>query len=432
MDKLREFFRQLPDQNIIQITLSNTRDKALATKVKVRPVLIRGKVSFQESFYRGTQVFHSNLEREELAERLTGYMEGMFGQAQISCAGLEASVLVSKKGTVTIKTKKRNDTDGNKNALPDMSHNRAKRYILPEGEPVDFLVDLGVQTAEGRVVRAKYDKFRQINRYLEFIEDILEKLPADRTIRIVDFGCGKSYLTFGMYYYLNRLQGRDIQVTGLDLKEDVIRHCGELARKLGYDGLTFVQGDISTFQGAEKVDMVVSLHACDKATDYALEKAVKWGASVIMAVPCCQHELNGQIQCRELGPVLKYGVIKERMAALITDALRANLLEEQGYDTQILEFIDMEHTPKNLMIRAVKSVGTPAGIHGRMRPRSARGGGNTEEVHSGEEAHSMEEVHSGEEVHSMENVHSGALERTMEFLHVDPTLKELLYEEDNH
>lgn len=394
MDKLREFFRQLPDQNIIQITLSNTRDATRAAKVKLRPVLIRGKVSFQETLYRGTQVFHSNLEKEELTERLTGYMESLFGQAQISCAGMEANILVGKKGTVTIKTKKRNNSDDNTNRLPNMSHDRSKRYILREGEPVDFLVSLGVQTPQGRIVKAKYDKFRQINRYLEFIEDILEKLPADRTIRIVDFGCGKSYLTFGMYYYLNRLQGRDIRVTGLDLKEDVIRHCGELAHKLRYDGLTFMQGDISTFQDAEKVDMVVSLHACDKATDYALEKAVKWGASVILAVPCCQHELNGQMQCRELEPVLRYGVIRERMAALITDALRADLLEEQGYDTQILEFIDMEHTPKNLMIRAVKS--------GRIRPGSARAGG------------------------------SAALEHIMEFLHVDPTLKELLYEEDNH
>lgn len=391
MDKLREFFRQLPDQNIIQITLSNTRDSGEASKVKLRPVLIKGRACFQETLYRGAQVFHTNLEREELEERLTGYMERLFRQAQVSCACLEASVLVSKKGAVSIKTRRKDQAPA---PLPDMSHDRSKRYILPEGEPVDFLVSLGVQTPEGKVVRAKYDKFRQINRYLEFIEDVLEKLPADRPIRIVDFGCGKSYLTFGMYYYLNRLQGRDIQVTGLDLKADVISRCGELARQLRYDGLRFQQGDISEFRDAEKVDMVVSLHACDKATDYAMEKAVKWGADVILAVPCCQHELNGQIQCGELAPILRYGVIKERVAALITDALRADLLEEKGYDVQILEFIDMEHTPKNLMIRAVKS--------DAMRPGSAW-------------ARKSED-----------------LARTMEFLHVDPALKELLYEEDHH
>ena len=392
MEELREFFRQLPDQNIIQITLSNTLDAAQASKVKVRPVLIRGRVCYQETLYLGAQVFHRNLEREELVRRLTGYMEGLFRQAQISCAGLEATILVSRKGAVSIKKKKKNPID-DKNA-PDMSHNRSKRYILPEGEPADFLVSLGVQTPQGQVVKAKYDKFRQINRYLEFIEDVCDRLPADRTIRIVDFGCGKSYLTFAMYYYLHRRKGLDIQVTGLDLKADVIEHCRELACKLGYDGLRFEQGDISNFRGAEQVDMVVSLHACDKATDYALEKAVKWGASVILAVPCCQHELNGQIRCEQLQPVLRYGVIRERMAALITDALRADLLEDKGYEVQILEFIDIEHTPKNLMIRAVKSAG--------MRPKHSGAGGEA------------------------------AFLRTMEFLHVDPTLKELLYEEDDH
>ena len=244
-----------------------------------------------------------------------------------------------------------------------MTHDRSRQYILGEGRPVDFLVELGVQTRDGRVVKSKYDKFRQINRYLEFIEDILDQLPGDRIVRIVDFGCGKSYLTFAMYYYLHVLKGREISVTGLDLKADVIARCNDLARKLEYTGLHFEQGDISGYQGAEKVDMVVSLHACDRATDYALEKAVKWGADVILAVPCCQHELNGQIRCDLLKPIFKYGVIKERMAALITDALRADLLEQQGYDAQILEFIDMEHTPKNLMIRAVKRRG--------IRPRAA-------------------------------------------------------------
>ena len=218
-----------------------------------------------------------------------------------------------------------------------------------------------MQSPDGKVTKAKYDKFRQINRYLEFIEDVLTELPADRTIRIIDFGCGKSYLTFAMYYYLHVLNGRDIQVTGLDLKADVIDHCNELAVKCGYDKLHFEKGDISTYAGADQVDMVVTLHACDTATDYALEKAIKWGAKVIMAVPCCQHEVNRQIHCDALKPVLQYGLIKERMSALITDAVRAELLAGQGYDAQILEFIDMEHTPKNLLIRAVKRKG--------MRPK---------------------------------------------------------------
>jgi len=210
-------------------------------------------------------------------------------------------------------------------------------------------------TAEGKVVHARYDKFRQINRFLEFIEDILPELPKDRELVMIDFGCGKSYLTFAMYYYLRELKGLDIRITGLDLKEEVIRHCGALAKKYGYEKLTFQTGDIASYGGADAVDLVVTLHACDTATDYALEKAVRWGAQVILSVPCCQHELNRQIHCDALEPVLKYGLVKERIAALVTDALRAGRLEEQGYQVQLLEFIDMEHTPKNILIRAVRT-----------------------------------------------------------------------------
>lgn len=359
--ELREVFRRQLTSELIQMILSNTRDADRAVKVKIRPVRIQDELKFQETLYRGNQVFHANFGEEELSARLAEYMTGLFKQAEITGLRETVTVLVSKKGAVTVKRKNRK-ADAQDRPRPDLSHNRAKRYILQEGAPVDFLIGLGVQTPDGHIAKARYDKFRQINRYLEFIEDVLEELPKDRTIRIIDFGCGKSYLTFAMYYYLHELQGRDIQVTGLDLKTDVIRHCNELAEKLHYKKLHFEQGDIKSYEGADAVDMVVSLHACDTATDYALEKAVKWGAGVIMAVPCCQHELNGQIHCDVLAPVLKYGLIKERMSALITDALRADFLEMQGYDTQILEFIDMEHTPKNLLIRAVRRKGMrPAG-----------------------------------------------------------------------
>ena len=218
-----------------------------------------------------------------------------------------------------------------------------------------FLVDLGVMNKEGKVHTHSYDKFKQINRFLEFIEDILPSLQKDREVTILDFGCGKSYLTFAMYYYLKELKGYDVNIIGLDLKEDVIKKCSGLARKYGYEKLHFLQGDIADYEGVNKVDMVVTLHACDKATDYALAKAVEWDAEVILSVPCCQHELNYRIQNDLLEPVLKYGILKERMSALITDGIRAELLESEGYHTQILEFIDMEHTPKNLLIRAVKT-----------------------------------------------------------------------------
>jgi len=386
MMTLNELLSQILNKDLVQIILSNSQDKEFAAKIKVRPVLIKGELLFQETLYRGTQVFHENYDGTDMVARVETLLTETFRQGEFQGGNMNATVLVSKKGKMTIKTKQLQGSVPKQRELSDLSHNREKQYILQEGVPVDFLVGLGVQTSEGKITKNRYDKFRQINRYLEFIEDVLDKLPTDRTIRIIDFGCGKSYLTFAMYYYLHVLQKRDICVTGLDLKKDVIAHCNELAQKCGYDKLTFEVGDISTYEGSDAVDMVVSLHACDTATDYALDKAVKWGASVIMAVPCCQHEVNKQIACSQLQPLLKYGLIKERMAALITDAVRANLLEEQGYDAQILEFIDMEHTPKNLLIRAVKRNGA-AKMTGRNR-----------------------------------------VEDTLEFLQIAPTLKRLLKE----
>lgn len=269
-------------------------------------------------------------------------------------------VLVSKKGKITVRSKKSDSTETEPavdNAV-QFAHNRVKQYILKEGIAVPFLIDLGVQTKEGKIVHSRYGKFKQINRFLEFIEDILPTLSKERTVHIIDFGCGKSYLTFAMYYYLHDLQGYDVEITGLDLKEDVIERCNDLSRKYGYEKLRFLKGDIAEYNEAGQVDMVVTLHACDMATDYALAKAVKWGAKVILSVPCCQHEVNKQIHNEELAVLFKHGIVKERVSALITDAIRAELLEAEGYEAAVLEFIDMEHTPKNLLIRAVKKPGS--------------------------------------------------------------------------
>ena len=255
---------------------------------------------------------------------------------------------LGKKGKITVKRKK---IGGCQKSL---SHNRKKRYIIDEGTKVQFLIDLGVMTKEGKIVRTKYDKFRQINRFLEFIEDILPDLPKGRELTIIDFGCGKSYLIFAMYYYLKEMKGYDIRIIGLDLKADVIAHCNQLRTRYGFNKLDFYVGNIENFDGVDAVDMVVTLHACDTATDFALHKAVKWNASVILSVPCYQHELNQQIGNESLAPIMDYGLLKERMAALATDGLRGKLLEMEGYRTQLLEFIDMEHTPKNILIRAVK------------------------------------------------------------------------------
>lgn len=357
MSDLQSLFTDCLNETLIRVILSNPSSKDGVIKICARPVLKNKSLLFQIEEYTKTQVFHKNLTAGDAGSYLTGKLfsdtssqTASFKNALVETQSFTANVLVSKKGTITIKKKMNASAKQPKISL---SHNRKKKYILEEGIPVPFLIDLGVMTQNGSIVNAHYDKFRQINRFLEYIEDILPSLPTGRELRILDFGCGKSYLTFAIYYYLKVLKGYPVRITGLDLKEDVIRHCNELAVKYGYDKLEFLCGDIAYYDGCSQVDMVVTLHACDTATDYALAKAVGWGAKVILSVPCCQHELNKQMKNDLLSPVLHYGILKERMAALITDGLRAQILEANGYRTQILEFIDMAHTPKNLLIRAV-------------------------------------------------------------------------------
>ncbi len=333
--------------DLVSITISNPRKSGEVIKVKVRPMYLRDELVFQTESFTKKQVFHKNLDRTSMMDAMIEYKEE-YKQMVILTKKQTIHILISKKGKMTIKKK---NIGGKQKTL---SHNRKKKYVLEEGMKVPFLIDLGVMTQEGKIVRTRYDKFRQINRYLEFVEDILPNLPKDREVTIIDFGCGKSYLTFAMYYYLKELKHYDVRIIGLDLKEDVIEHCNELRAKYGYEKLDFYIGDIENYEGVDQVDMVVTLHACDTATDFALEKAVRWGAKVILSVPCCQHELNGQMHNENLSPIMSYGLLKERMAALATDGLRAKLLEMEGYRTQILEFIDMEHTPKNILIRAVK------------------------------------------------------------------------------
>lgn len=351
MEKLNKLLDKSIGSALVSCILRGKRNKLGGVdKIKIRQVILRDRHMFQITEYAGTKVFHQNLDAPSTKAYVTDKLLTEFKQCQIQCEEHTATVLVSSKGQVTIKEK------GTKLKLDKaaLNHNRTKEYLLPEGRAVPFLVDLGVMTADGRVVKAKYDKFRQINRFLEFIRDVLPSLKKDRELTILDFGCGKSYLTFAMYYYLKELNGYDINVIGLDLKADVIENCNRLALKYGYDKLHFLCGDVADYEGTDHVDMVVTLHACDTATDYALAKAVKWGASVILSVPCCQHEFNKTIANDTLAPVFSFGIIKERTATLMTDGLRGCLLNVAGYDTQILEFIDMEHTPKNLLIRGTK------------------------------------------------------------------------------
>jgi len=352
MEKLNKAFRQSIDEGILRMTISSPREKGGTAKIKIRPVLLKGELCYQKEDFINNQVFHSNLNTDELLSNLLEMTE-KFRQFNWVTKEKEYTCLISKKGKITLKLSQNKEeiTD----SMESFSHNRKKKYLLQQGRPVDFLVELGVMTKDGKVKNQRYDKFKQINRFLEFIEDVVEQLPKDREITILDFGCGKSYLTFAIYYYIHQIKELDVRIVGLDLKKDVIRRCNELKDKLNYNKLEFINGDIADYDDMKSVDMVVTLHACDTATDYALKKAVDWGARVILSVPCCQHELNKQIKCETLLPVLKYGLLKERMSALITDGLRASLLEQSGYSVQILEFIDMEHTPKNILIRAVKN-----------------------------------------------------------------------------
>ena len=359
MNQIEELLKRVLTSLLVDMVISGARGGGDFIKIKVRPVMIRDSLYFQVSRYTDKQVFHENMTAENALETLSGWILHDFRQAQIRMQNEMVTVLVSKKGKATVKSKKAACIE-----TQNLEHNRKKQYIIEEGTAVPFMIDLGVMTESGKIIRTRYDKYRQINRFLEFIEDILPELPTDRTVHIIDFGCGKSYLTFAMYYYLKVLKHYDIRITGLDLKQKVIEDCQALADRYGYDGLQFLCGDIADYNGTDEVDMVVTLHACDTATDYALYKAVKWHASVILSVPCCQHELNRKMQCETLSGAFQYGLIKERTAALLTDAMRGQLLEMKGYKTQLLEFIDMEHTPKNILIRGVKSKG--------LLPKAAR------------------------------------------------------------
>ena len=302
MENIKKLLCETLNIDFIQAILSNPRTKEGIIKVKVRPVMMKDRLFLQLESFSKTQAFHENLEPEAAVERIVDYMKE-FKQMQMATKDTDYTILVSKKGKVTIQ-KKAVKTSRN---VKIQAHNRSKKYILQEGMKVPFLQDLGVMTQDGKIVRTRFDKFRQINRFLEFIEDILPQLDKDREITILDFGCGKSYLTFAMYYYLHELKQYDIRIIGLDLKSEVIAHCNALSKEYGYEKLTFLEGDIADYEGVNEVDMVVTLHACDTATDYALAKAVGWNAKVILSVPCCQHELNSQIENEVLAPIMKYG-----------------------------------------------------------------------------------------------------------------------------
>lgn len=346
--ELKQILDALWEASPYKIILSNPYNKQYSYQKMVLNRLDRG---WQAEKYTSKQVFHENIQGEQVKEFLHEAMSLYFKQCNAWDGEQEHTIRISRRGKVTHLKKRTAQAPKAKT-----ENNRKKKYILEEGTVIPPLVDMGIFTAEGKVIRSMYDKYRQINRFVELIDDEIDQLPAEHTITVIDFGCGKSYLTFILYYYLVELKKLDVRIIGLDLKADVIENCNRAAQKYGYDRLHFEVGDIGGYECPYSVDMVISLHACDTATDYALYHAIRWKARLIFSVPCCQHELNGQMQGGELSILTRYGIVKERTAALMTDAIRGNLLTVCGYKTQLLEFVDLSHTPKNILIRAVRTV----------------------------------------------------------------------------
>ncbi|MBS7527194.1 SAM-dependent methyltransferase [Fusibacter paucivorans] len=357
MEHLNPKITEIMKEGLLRVVLSSVRRNVEAAyyKIDVKPILMKELRFFHACYYFDKKVTHENIPESEFVEWLTTMLGHQFKQGMLYTAENNYQILISKKGKATVIKQ----AATMKPAEVDFTHNRQKQYILNEGEPIDFLVHLGVMDDQGNVYKKKYDKFRQLNKYLEFVSDAVKELESSSNdvLTLIDFGCGKAYLTFALYYYLVKIRGKRVRIIGLDLKEDVIAFCNEVAMALAYDGLTFKVGDIKDYQYKGKVDMVVSLHACDTATDAAIGKAVAWDAKVIFAVPCCQHELFGQMQSDVLSPLLKHGIVKDKLATVVTDTLRAQALEVVGYDVQMLEFIDMTHTPKNILIRAYRQDG---------------------------------------------------------------------------
>lgn len=341
------------NSSLICATLHNPHDKKdELTKVTIRAIKLKGKLYYQVTSIRNRQAFDENMIPDDSFVEHVSKLILKFRQAVIHTQNTD--IYVSKK--LNEKELIFSEKKPTRNSIDNLAleHNRKRKYILEEGIPVPFLVHLGVMNNEGKVLSKKYDKFKQINRFVELVQDIVPHLPQNDVLHIIDFGCGKAYLTFALYHYLVNILNRKVDIVGLDLKKDVINECNQIAKILRYDGLRFDFGDIQHYEASSKVDMVVTLHACNMATDMALERAIAWKADVILSVPCCHHELYTQIESKYLGALLKHGILKERFSSLVTDALRAQILEILGYKAQVLEFIDMEHTAKNIIIRAYK------------------------------------------------------------------------------
>lgn len=350
MKELLEAIEKMTSEQLVKVVISNKVNK----ENKYNKIIFVLKEKNNQKYYQiekytDKQVFHQNIEINMLNEKLIEYLSFDYKQASAWSKDSTYDLKISKKGKIFLGKKSNNNTK-----LINLKHNKQKNYILKEGMIIEPLIDLGIFTKDGKVINSMYDKYKQINRFIEIIDDEIKKKDY-KELTVIDFGCGKSYLTFVLYYYFTKIKNINVKMVGLDLKDDVINKCNKIAERYGYEGLIFERGDINGYKYSDNVDMVITLHACDTATDYALYNAIKWNAQMIFSVPCCQHELNKQIHSENLSIINRYGIIQERMSALMTDAIRGNLLEYMGYKTQIMEFIDMVHSPKNILIRATKA-----------------------------------------------------------------------------
>ncbi|GAA0704526.1 SAM-dependent methyltransferase [Paraclostridium ghonii] len=349
MEELKNKINEITRDKLLKVVISNKLNKDVEyNKINIELKEKNNKEYYQIEKYTDKQVFHENIELDVLNSKLVEMVFENYKQIGAWSDSTNYDLKISKKGKIFLGKKKSQNEN-----LINKSHNREKNYILKEGMLIQPLIDLGIFTKGGKIVNSKYDKYKQINRFIEIIDDEIKKNDY-KELTILDFGCGKSYLTFVLYYYFVEIKKIDVKMIGLDLKDDVIKKCNDIAKKYNYENLKFELGDINGYKYTDNVDMVITLHACDTATDYALYNAVKWNTKMIFSVPCCQHEFNDQINSDELSILTKYGIIKERVSALMTDAVRGNLLEVLGYKTQILEFIDISHSPKNILIRASK------------------------------------------------------------------------------
>ena len=354
MNQLHELINKLELTDIIKLVFHEPPKGSIYKKIIGRPVEIKGNILMQFELFTEKQAFHKNVSRIELFDIIASYFEYGFKKLLIQTVSNDYNVFSSKNDVKIIKSKsKKADTKQN------LQHNKQKQYLIPENLVVEPLIDLGIFTKDGKIIKSKYDKYKQINRFLELVNDVIKASPGEK-LNIIDFGCGKSSLTFILYYFLTEIRKLNVSITGLDLKQDVISNCNEIAKKYNYKNLEFIACDIKDYVPNSKVDMIICLHACDTATDYALFNAIKWNSAQILAVPCCQHEVNDLTHTKNYSILTKYGIVKERISALMTDVIRANLLEIHDYDVQILEFVDFTHSPKNLLIRAVKKTASKA------------------------------------------------------------------------